>query len=57
MNKDEYLEKVEDIMFNVQDALIKYQNTGFEGMESFYDSICKEVTDFEELQSKSYTEW
>jgi len=55
MNKDEYLEKVEDIMFNVQDALIKYQNTGFEGMESFYDSICKEVTDFEELQSKSYT--
>lgn len=56
MNKDEYLEKVEDIMFNVQDALAKYQNTGFEGMETFYDNICKEVTNFEELRSKSYTE-
>ena len=52
MNKDEYLEKVKDLMLNVQDALAKYQNIGFENIDTFYDSICKEVTAFEELKSK-----
>ena len=39
-------------MSNVQNALAKYQNIGFEGLDDFYNSICKEVTNFEQLQSK-----
>ena len=53
MNKNKYLQEVEILMSNVQNALAKYQNTGFEGLDAFYDSICKEVTDFEELQSNT----
>ena len=52
MNKNKYFEEVEILMSNVQNALAKYQNTGFEGLDAFYDNICKEVTDFEELQNK-----
>jgi hypothetical protein len=39
MNKDEYLEKVKDLMLNVQDALAKYQNIGFENIDTFYDIL------------------
>lgn len=42
------------ILEQIQSDLADYQNKGFEGLDTFYDRMCANVTDFEDFMSKKY---
>lgn len=41
------------ILEQIQSDLADYQNKGFEGLNTFYDRMCANVTDFEDFMSKN----
>lgn len=41
------------ILEQIQSDLTDYQNKGFEGLDTFYDRMCANVTDFEDFMSKN----
>ena len=41
------------ILEQIQSDLADYQNKGFEGLDTFYDRMCANVTDFEDFMSKN----
>lgn len=56
MNNYKYIDELENILFEIQSALADYQNVGFEGNDAFYDAICKNITNFEDLMQKRQQE-